>query len=174
MFAYLKAAHIIFIVTWFAGLFYIVRLFIYNREALDKPEPENEILRDQFEIMIRRLWYGITWPSCVLALGSGLSLLAYYDVWPVWLIIKLSIVGLLFLYHLSLGAIYKNQLAGRFTHTSNQLRMWNEVATIFLIAVVVLVVVKQAISLLWGLTALALLILVLTLAIRIYRKARKG
>jgi putative membrane protein len=173
MFAYLKAAHIVFIVTWFAGLFYIVRLFIYNREAKDKPQTESQILRNQFEIMIRRLWYGITWPSCILALGSGLSLLIYYTAWPVWLIVKLAIVLLLFLYHLSLGAIYRNQLDGKFSHTSNQLRLWNEVATVFLIAVVVLVVVKQAISLLWGLSALAALILILILAIRIYRKVRK-
>ena len=172
MFAYLKAAHIIFIVTWFAGLFYIVRLFIYNREAFDKPE--GQILRRQFEIMIRRLWYGITWPSCVLALGSGLTLLSFYESWPLWLLIKLSLVFFLLLYHLSLGAIYHNQFSGKFSHTSSQLRMWNEVATVFLIAIVVLVVVKQAISLVWGLTALMLLILVLTLAIRIYRNLRKG
>jgi len=174
MFAYLKAAHIIFIVTWFAGLFYIVRLFIYNREAFDKPEAEGQILRGQFEIMIRRLWYGITWPSCVLALGSGLTLLYFYETWPVWLLIKLSLVFFLFLYHLSLGAIYHNQFSGKFSHTSSQLRMWNEVATVFLIAIVVLVVVKQAISLVWGLMALMLLILVLTLSIRIYRNFRKG
>jgi putative membrane protein len=90
------------------------------------------------------------------------------------LLIKLSLVFFLFLYHLSLGAIYHNQFSGKFSHTSSQLRMWNEVATIFLIAIVVLVVVKQAISLVWGLTALMLLILILTLAIRIYRNLRKG
>ena len=63
MYAYLKALHIIFIVTWFAGLFYIVRLFIYNTEAGDKDAVERDILRRQFGIMMKRLWYGITWPS---------------------------------------------------------------------------------------------------------------
>ncbi|MGC4022398.1 MAG: CopD family protein [Cyclobacteriaceae bacterium] len=66
MYFYVKAFHIIFIVTWFAGLFYIVRLFIYNREAQDKSEPERSILQSQFSIMIKRLWLGITWPSCVI------------------------------------------------------------------------------------------------------------
>ena len=71
MYFYLKALHIIFIVTWFAGMFYIVRLFIYNTEAGNKPEPEQSILQQQFGIMIRRLWLGITWPSAILTLILG-------------------------------------------------------------------------------------------------------
>ncbi|HVF96269.1 MAG TPA: CopD family protein, partial [Flavisolibacter sp.] len=71
MYAYLKALHIIFIVTWFAGMFYIVRLFIYNTEAAEKPEPEKSILQKQFSIMSKRLWFGITWPSAVMTLVFG-------------------------------------------------------------------------------------------------------
>ena len=71
MYLYVKALHIIFIVTWFSGLFYIVRLFIYNREAAEKEEPEKSILQKQFSIMIKRLWFGITWPSAVLTLIFG-------------------------------------------------------------------------------------------------------
>ena len=68
MILYVKALHIIFIVTWFSGLFYIVRLFIYNTEALTEPEPAAGILQKQFSLMIKRLWLGITWPSAVLTL----------------------------------------------------------------------------------------------------------
>ena len=66
-FLYLKALHIIFVVTWFAGLFYIVRLFIYQTEAAQKPEPAREILQTQYKLMSKRLWYIITWPSAILA-----------------------------------------------------------------------------------------------------------
>ena len=64
---YLKSLHLIFVITWFAGLFYIVRLFVYQIEANDKPSPEKEILQKQYKIMTYRLWYIITWPSAVLA-----------------------------------------------------------------------------------------------------------
>ena len=72
---YLKALHIIFVVTWFAGLFYIVRLFIYHTEALAKNEPERSILSDQLAIMTKKLWYIIAWPSAVITLIMGVSLL---------------------------------------------------------------------------------------------------
>ena len=65
---YLKSLHIVFVVTWFAGLFYIVRLFIYHTEANDKPEPDRSILFKQFVHMERLLWYVITWPSAILTL----------------------------------------------------------------------------------------------------------
>ena len=70
-FSYLKALHIIFVVTWFAGLFYIVRLFIYHSEAESKPEPERSILQKQYKLMEKRLWYGITWPSMILTITFG-------------------------------------------------------------------------------------------------------
>jgi len=73
-YSYIKALHIIFVVTWFAGLFYIVRLFIYFAEAQEKPEPERSILQNQFRIMQKRLWYGITWPSAILTLIFGFSI----------------------------------------------------------------------------------------------------
>ena len=71
MYFYVKALHIIFVVTWFSGLFYIVRLFIYSAEAHLKPEPERTILLRQFGQMQHRLWYIITWPSAILTLVLG-------------------------------------------------------------------------------------------------------
>jgi putative membrane protein len=142
MYLYVKAFHIIFVVTWFSGMFYIVRLFIYNREALDKPTQEKEILQKQFRIMMMRLWYYITWPSAVLTLIFGSSMAVLYGDISGWLSTKLLFVFGLYLYHLSLHVIYKQQINGNFNLTSKQLRIWNEVATIFLISIVIIAVIK--------------------------------
>jgi protoporphyrinogen IX oxidase len=174
MYTYIKALHIIFIVTWFSGMFYIVRLFIYNREANDKGEPEKTILQQQFSIMIKRLWFGITWPSAVLTLIFGVWMWHLYGALPGWLMVKLGFVAGLFLYHLSLHHIYRQQLNGNFKYSSQQLRIWNEVATIFLVAIVMLVVVKQSMSWLWGIIGLLLFVIVLMSAIKIYKAVRKN
>src|SRR6185503_13585320 len=172
MYNYIKALHIIFIVTWFSGMFYIVRLFIYNTEAGDKEEMEKNILRRQFSIMIKRLWLGITWPSAILTLIFGGWLWYSLGVLPGWLLVKLCFVAGLYVYHFTLHALYKQQSKGIFKYSSQQLRIWNEVATIFLVAIVMLVVVKQSLSWLWGLTGLALFIILLMSAIKIYKQLR--
>jgi putative membrane protein len=171
---YVKALHIIFIVTWFSGMFYIVRLFIYNTEANEKGEPEKSILQRQFNIMIKRLWLGITWPSAVLTLIFGPWMWYMYGHLDNWLGIKLCFVVGLYAYHFTLHRIYKQQSKGIFKYTSGQLRIWNEVATIFLIAIVMLAVVKQGMSLVWGLCGLVLLMVLLMSAIKIYKAIRTG
>ena len=173
MYLYLKALHIIFIVTWFSGLFYIVRLFIYNAEANEKTEPAKSILRDQFTIMIKRLWVGITWPSAIITLIFG-PLLIYINpaILDTWLWIKIGFVIGLYFYHYSLHILYLQQKNNVFKYSSQQLRLWNEVATIFLISIVMLVVVKQGISLLWGLLGLILFIFLLLSGIKIYKLIR--
>jgi len=172
MYLYNKALHIIFIVTWFAGMFYIVRLFIYNTEAAEKGEPERSILQKQFSIMIRRLWLGITWPSAVLTLVFGPWMWLMLDGTPRWLVVKLIFVAALYVYHFTLHRIFTQQSKGIFRYSSQQLRIWNEVATIFLVAIVMLATVKQSLSFLWGLLGLVGLGVVLMAAIRIYRKLR--
>lgn len=174
MYFYVKAIHIIFVVTWFAGLFYIVRLFIYNREAQDKPDGEKIILQKQFGIMIKRLWFGITWPSCILTIIFGTWMLILYGSFPTWLIIKVGFVIGLLLYHISLHFIFKQQSAGIFKYTSQQLRFWNEVATLFLIAIVMLVAVKSTLSLVWGFGGIVGFSLLLFIAIKVYRKKSAG
>ncbi|ANH83484.1 protoporphyrinogen IX oxidase [Niabella ginsenosidivorans] len=176
---YLKAVHIIFVVTWFAGLFYMPRLFIYNVEANEKPQPEQDLLHAQFKKMMRPLWYGITWPSAILTLILGLSVLISSGFYAIlfkpegfWLLLKLMLVLLLYGYHYSLHRIFKQQMNGIYKYTSDQLRMWNEVATVFLIAIVLLVVVKREMSVVWGLVGMLLLIFILMLAIRIYKRIR--
>lgn len=174
MFLYVKALHIIFIVTWFSGMFYIVRLFVYNREANDKPEVEKQTLQSQYKLMIKRLWLGITWPSAILTLIFGLWLLHLYGSIPQWLWIKLGFVLGLYIYHFYLQRIYKQQQQGIFKHSSQQLRLINEIPTVFLVAIVMLVVVKNAMSLPWALGGLVVFVLLLMLAIRIYKRLRKG
>src|SRR5438045_5260703 len=149
MYLYVKAFHIIFVVTWFAGLFYIVRLFIYNREAQDRPEAERIILQNQFSIMITRLWLIITWPSCVITLILGTWLTILLGSIPGWLAIKIVLVFGLLLYHFSLHLIYLQQKKGDFKFTSSQLRMWNELATLFLFAIVLLVVAHSQMTFPW-------------------------
>lgn len=173
MYAYVKAVHIIFIVTWFAGMFYMPRLFIYNREAQDKPEPDKQILSAQFKIMMRRLWYGITWPSAVITAIMGGWIAWLYGSIPEWLAIKLAFVCGLYAYHFTLHKIFIQQQKGIFKYSTQQLRLWNEIATLFLVAIVMIVSVKQALSALWGIVGLASLVIVLMLAIRIYKKIRE-
>ncbi len=177
---YIKALHIIFVVTWFAGLFYMPRLFIYNTEAQEMEEPERKVLQKQFGIMLRRLWFGITWPSAIITLVMGTLVLFTSGFHQIvfspegrWLLTKLCFVVLLYGYHYSLHIIFRQHMRGEFRYSSNQLRIWNELATIFLFAIVMLVVVKQAMSAVWGLTGLLLLIILLMFAIRIYKRFRE-
>jgi len=170
---YVKALHIIFVITWFAGLFYIVRLFIYTAEANEKTEPERSILLKQLILMQNRLWYIITWPSAVLTIIFGGWLWYLYGSLPTWLLVKLCFVAGLFLYHLSLHVILKQQEKGIFKYSSQQLRGWNEVATLFLFIIVLLAVVKQMLSVAWAVAGMFALGIILMIAIKLYKKFRK-
>src|SRR5690606_33356429 len=114
---YLKALHLIFTVTWFAGMFYIVRRFIYAREAQDKAEVEKNILTSQYLIMRKRLWYGITFPSAILTLICGSTLLwqgGFFNNFGshTWLHVKLTFVLFLYVYFFSLHRIFLQQQRG--------------------------------------------------------------
>ena len=172
MYLYIKALHIIFIVTWFSGMFYIVRLFIYNTEAAEKTDPEREILLAQFRIMIRRLWLGITWPSAILTLIFGPWIWILMGTTPDWLLVKLIFVVLLYLYHFSLHVLYREQQKGIFRFSSQKLRIWNELATLLLFAIVFLASVKQSMSWIFGLIGICSLGVILMIAIRLYKKLR--
>ncbi len=173
-FLYAKALHIIFVVTWFAGLFYMPRLLIYFVEAADKPEFEKRVLQQQFAKMQRLLWYGITWPSALITLSLGLTTWYYYGVTPEWLYLKLFFVVLLYGYHVWCHIIFNQQQKNIIKYSSLQLRIINEIATVFLFCIVFLVVLKNALSMVWGLVGLFIFIAVLLLAIRIYKKIREA
>lgn len=170
-----KSLHIIFVTTWFAGLFYIVRLFIYHTEAQDRPPIEREILSNQFKIMEKRLWYAITWPSAVLTpiFGAGLLYVYFPLTGHPWLMAKLGLVFLLYLYHFSCGHILKKLKNNHFDYTSFQLRLWNEVPTIFLFSIVFLVILQDTLEASQSVAALLILIFILAFAVRLYKKFRQ-
>ena len=172
---YVKALHIIFIVTWFAGLFYMVRIFIYHIEAAAKTEPDRSILVKEYKRNARRLWFGITWPSAVLTLilGTWLILLMPGYLKQGFMHAKLGFVLLLYIYHLVCHRIFRQLQKDIVKYTSPQLRIWNEVATVFLIAIVFLIVLKNTLSMFWGLIGLIIFTLVLLVAIRIYKRVRE-
>ncbi|MDH4262538.1 MAG: CopD family protein [Spirochaetia bacterium] len=176
---HLKALHIIFMVTWFAGLFYIVRLFIYMVEASEKKEPDKSILGKQLLLMARRLWYIITWPGMVLTTIFGILLIfANPDVMlGGWFHAKLTLIVLLILYHLSIERMIKKVSNPKFNISQNmssqKLRMYNEVPTILLFTIVFIVVLKNTISLFFAITGVIGLGVLLMLGIKLYKKYRK-
>ena len=172
--AYIKAIHIIFVVTWFAGLFYFPRLLVYSAEAnaLEDVTAKNILLK-QYQLMKKRLLFGITWPSAIITLLLGARLLMIYPLTQ-WLIVKLCFVVVLYFYHFSLHLLYKQQSQQFYKYSGQQLRVWNEVPTVILFAVVFLVVLKNTVDFWWGLLGLFLLIILLTVAIRVYKKIRSN
>jgi putative membrane protein len=174
LYPYIKSLHLIFVVTWFAGLFYIPRLFIYHIEASQKPSPDKEILSDQLKLMTKRLWYIITWPSAILCTLTAIWLLILMPAWlqQPWMHVKLAFVLLLFGYHFKCHQIFKQLQRDEVKYTSKFMRIWNEVATIILFAVVFLVVLKSAFNWIYGIVGMFVLMILLMLGIRWYKKVR--
>ncbi len=173
-FQYIKSLHIIFVVTWFAGLFYIVRLFVYYAEAESKLEPEKSILQKQFLLMQKRLWFGITWPSAILTYIFGFWMVYVNTAFLVqpWFMLKLAFVFALSLYHLQCGLIHSQHKKGIVKHSPLKLRIWNEVATLILVSVVFIVELQNTLNWLWGLLGLVIFSALLMIAISVYRKLR--
>ncbi|MFB0937444.1 MAG: CopD family protein [Urechidicola sp.] len=173
-FLYIKALHIIFVITWFSGLFYIVRLFIYHAEAEKKTSPEKEILQKQYKLMSKRLWYIITWPSAILASVFAFWLLyenpAYLKM-P-WMHVKLTFVLALYIYQGICHKIFIQLQNDIVKYSSFKLRIWNEVATIILFSIVFLVVLKSAINWIWGVVGIVLFSFILMFGIRLYKRIR--
>ena len=175
MYEYIKSLHLIFVITWFAGLFYIVRLFVYQIEAKDKPQPEKDILLKQYKLMTYRLWYIITWPSAILAIFFALWLLHLMPAWlqMPWMHVKLGFVVLLIAYHIKCHLIYKELQKDIFNYSSNFMRLWNEGATIILFAVVFLVILKNAINWIYGVIGIVLFSVLIMLGFKFYKRLRE-
>lgn len=171
----IKSLHIIFVVSWFAGLFYMPRLFIYHSEASLKPKVEADILIAQFKIMERKLWYVITWPAGILTIVFGVWMLiinpAYLKM-P-WMHLKLGFVLILFIYHLYCHIIFKQLQRDVFKWRSFQLRLFNEVATLLLFAIVFTVVLKNSFSWIYALGGIIILGAGLSFAVVMFRKRRR-
>lgn len=171
-----KSLHIIFVVAWFAGLFYVPRLFIYQTEAAAKSEPARKVLVDQFKIMSRRLWYIITWPACILATAFAVWMLVLYPGYlkAPWMHLKLGLVALLLVYHFSLQIIFKKLQRDTYPMTALQLRLYNEVATLLLFAIVFTVVYKNTSGWYYGVGGILALGIALSIAVRLYKRYRTG
>jgi len=171
---YIKSLHLIFVITWFAGLFYIPRLFIYHIEAQDKDSTEREILSNQFKIMTKRLWFIITWPSAILATLFAVILLILQPVWlqQDWMHVKLAFVLLLFVYHFKCHQIFRQLQRNVFKWSSNQMRLFNEGSTLILFSVVFLVILKNSLNWIFGVAGIFVLGILLMLGIKIYKRIR--
>lgn len=171
---YIKSLHLIFVITWFAGLFYIPRLFVYQIEACHKTSPEKEILGKQLKLMAKRLWNIITWPSAILASIFAVWLLILQPYWleQPWMHVKLTFVLLLYLYHYKTHIYYKQLQKNVVKKSSNFMRLWNEGATFILFAVVFLVILKSAINWIFGVIGIFVLGILLMLGFKIYKNIR--
>ena len=175
---YIKALHLIFVITWFAGLFYIVRLFVYHAEAKQKPQPEQDILIQQYQLMQYRLWYIITWPSAVLASFFAFWMLFFTEAGKFWLTqpwmhVKLAFVLLLYLYHGKCHQIFKQLQKDEVKHSSNFFRIWNEGATIILFAIVFLVILKSAINWIYGVVGIFIFSILIMFGYKLYKRIRE-
>jgi len=134
---WLKALHLIFMVTWFAGLFYLPRLFVYHAMSNDQTS------LDRFKIMERKLFFGIMTPGMVLTLAFGIALLFTRDyLSELWVQIKLALIVVLVLYHLYCGKLVKDFKHDRNTHSHVFYRWFNEFPVLILFAVVLLAVFR--------------------------------
>ncbi|MBM3393780.1 MAG: protoporphyrinogen oxidase HemJ [Betaproteobacteria bacterium] len=133
---WIKSFHVIFMVTWFAGLFYLPRLFVYHAMA------EDETGRERFKVMERKLFYGIMTPGAVLTLVFGIWLWLGYGITEGWMHAKLALVAVLIAYHLYCGKLVRDFKLDRNHHSHVYYRWFNELPVVVLFAVVVLVIVK--------------------------------
>ncbi|WP_214071296.1 CopD family protein [Mucilaginibacter sp. dw_454] len=175
MYQYVLAIHIIFVVCWMAGLFYMVRLFIYHTEAQEKPEPARAILSEQFEIMERKLWWIIATPSMYLVLAAGITMICLMPGWLQmgWLHIKLLFVVGLIVYHFICQNKMNQMRQGIYKWTSTQLRLWNELATLILFAIVFLAVLKNSLNWIFGVVGIVAFSVILMMAVKIYKRFRE-
>ncbi|UBM58898.1 protoporphyrinogen oxidase HemJ [Marinilongibacter aquaticus] len=145
---YFKAFHIVGFVSWFAGLFYLVRIFVYHAEAEDREEPIKSELKKQFSLMSERVYKIIMNPAMMITWTCGLSMLAINPAIldQNWIRVKLLLLVLLTAYHLYCKGIVKKQLAGISPFNSYQFRLLNELPTLFLVAIVLLAVIKDVLN----------------------------
>jgi protoporphyrinogen IX oxidase len=174
-YSWFKAFHIIGIVVWFAGLFYLVRLFIYHVEANQEPEPAKTILKNQYQIMEKRLYNIITTPGMLVTVAMAIGLLSTEPevLKQGWLHIKLLFVAILLAYHHYCGRLIKQLAADECRWSGQQLRALNEAPTVMLLVIVLLAVFKNNLPTditVWGVFGL---IIVMAATIQLYAKKRR-
>ena len=181
LYVILKAVHIIFMVSYFAGIFYLVRIFVYYKDTDDFPDPKQNILREQYVFMARRLWNIITVPAGVIMLTSGLTLifLNFGLMKSPWFHLKLTFLVGLALYHYWCWkkVLHLKNLSGKSIETKNiKLRQANEIATFILFLVVFTVILKGAVLAYWWqlITGFILLVAAITATVKLVNKNKAG
>jgi putative membrane protein len=173
---FLKSLHIIFVVSWFAGLFYLPRLLVYHVEAQDKDEQAREILSKQFEKMEKLLFNAIMIPAMWLTWLTGLAMI--YSMWwdsfksHGWLHLKLAFVIGITIYHFVCRHLIQKFRKSEFVLSGGQLRLFNEIATILLVAVVFLVIAKNTFDMVIGIGGFVVFAIVIMAAVQIVKKIR--
>ncbi len=175
---YLKVLHIVGFVAWFAGLFYLLRMFVYYAEALDKKEPERSILKEQFLLMQQRVYKIITLPALNMTWVFGIAMICFYgwDWFKLshWLHLKLVLLMGLSWYTYYCGDIIKKIESGATIFSSQKFRMLNEVPTLFLLCIVLLAVLKNLEHFAWTIPAVIVFALALYLGVKWYKKIREA
>ncbi|KQC02476.1 CopD family protein [Pedobacter sp. Hv1] len=172
---YFLSVHVVFVISWMAGLFYILSLFIYHTEANDKPEPDRSVLVAQFLKMEATLWKIIATPAMIISVLAGASMLYLNPslLEADWMMVKLGFVIALIIYHFICQRIVKQLQAGIYKMNSFQLRLWRELATIFMVAIVFTVILKNAVDWIYGLIGIMGLALVIMFAVKAYKRYRE-
>ena len=168
----LKTIHLIAVVCWFAGLFYLGRLFIYHKEAEKKPENSQKILQKQYKLMANRLMNIITWPSTIISSFFGFYML-YKNTALLglsWMKVKLIFVSILIIYTILSQTILNQLNKGTIKLNDLQLRLWNEGATLLLISIISLAVLKTSISWLKAIFVFLLIGITLMFLINLYKR----
>ncbi|MGF1542492.1 MAG: protoporphyrinogen oxidase HemJ [Pleurocapsa sp.] len=170
-----KAFHLIGIVVWFAGLFYLVRLFVYHAEAEQEPEPARSILKKQYEIMEKRLYSIITTPGMLVTVAMAVGLISTEPeiLKSGWLHIKLGIVALLIGYHFYCRNIMNKLAKGECNWSGQKFRALNEAPTIMLVLIVLLAVFKNNLPLDLTTWLVAALVIAMVASIQLYAKKRR-
>ena len=168
----IKALHLIFVICWFSGLFYIGRIFIYHKEAESKPDNERLVLQIQFLIMAERLMYIILWPSVLFTTVFGWIMIyknpALLEL--IWMKIKLILVSLLILYVVICQYFLNQMKKGKLFISEFRLRLFSEAATLFLISIVFIATLKNNVTWLYATAYFFIIAIVLIYLVKAYKK----
>lgn len=175
MYLYVKAIHVIAVVSWFAGLFYLPRLLVYHVESQSQPEEVRAALHQHFVVTQKRLFNAIMVPAMWITVLSGSLMLYLTPGWleQGWLHMKLGFVVLLLFYHFYTRKLVKEAREGVFRWTSIKLRLWNELATVILVAIVFLVILKNAFDWIWGVVGVLLFAITIMMAVKLVNRKKK-
>lgn len=173
----LKALHIIGFVAWFAGLFYLVRMFVYHTEAYDKEQPEQDILRKQLHMMETKVYKIICTPGMILTWICGTMMIMEYGMdWfriNSWLHVKLLLILLLSGYHHYCKTLIRKLENAKTGFSSFQFRLFNELPSLFLIAIVLLAVFRNKLNFLYAIIGILIAALLMYLIARVYKNNRE-